>query len=194
MIDMIEFKINKITLRLDFSFFAAIALFLFLDNTGFGMAALCACGLHELSHLAVMTVFGIMPEAVTFYGAGIRITSVAAENAGTLPRFFIMSAGCAANYLAAFLLWMLGYSAAAAINLFTGIFNLLPVGELDGAVLLKMLFLKKCRPENVDRYMKAARMISIFLITAVVILSGGGVSFTLITTALYIFIVCSGQV
>lgn len=191
--DMIELKLKKTRLKIDFSFFAVVALFLFLDSSGFGMSALLACGLHELSHLAVMTVFGISPEVVFFYGAGIRITSSRTEYAKTPARVLILSAGCAANFAAAAMFRISGNYPAAAINLFTGIFNLLPIGELDGAALLKTLFIKICRPENVDRFMKAAGVASAALIMITVILSGGGVSFTLITTALYIIIVCSRE-
>lgn len=191
---MIELRLKKTLLRLDFSFFAVIALFLFLDSTGSGMSALFACALHELSHLAVMMIFDISPEIMTFYGAGIRITSSKTEYAAAIPKILILSAGCAANFAAFALFWLKGAYAAAAINLFIGIFNLLPVGELDGAALLKMLLIKKCAPENVDRYMKAAGILSALAVLAAVILLGGGVSFTLITTALYILIMCSREI
>ncbi|MDE7229078.1 MAG: peptidase M50 [Oscillospiraceae bacterium] len=190
---MIEFKLKNTLLRLDFSFFAVVALFLFLDSSGFGLAALTACAVHELSHLAVMTAFGIAPEAVTFYGAGIRISSARTEYAAMTARVLILAAGCAANFTAAALFWISGQLPAAAINLFTGIFNLLPIGELDGAALLKTLFIRLCRPENVDRCMKLSGLISAALVMIAVITAGGGVSFTLVTTALYIIIVSSRE-
>lgn len=191
---MIEFKIKNMLLRLDFSFFAVLSLFLFLDNSGFGIAALCACGLHELSHFAVMTAFGIAPETVTFYGAGIRITSLKTENSKATARALILAAGCAANFAAAIAFWASGESAAAVINLFVGAFNLLPIGELDGAALLKMLLIKRCRPENIDRYMRYAGFLSAAAIAGTVTAAGGGVSFSLVSTALYIIIVCSRRV
>ena len=190
---MIELRLKNTLLRLDFSFFAVIALFLFLDSSGLGMSALFACALHELSHLAVMIIFGISPEMITFYGAGIRITSSKTEYAAMIPRILILSAGCAANFTAFALFWIKGEHAAASINLFTGIFNLMPVGELDGAALLKTLLIKKCFPENIDRYMKAAWILSALLILAAIMIAGGGVSFTLITTVLYLLVMSSKQ-
>lgn len=190
---MIELRLRKTLLRLDFSFFAVVALYLFLDGSGLGLSALAACGLHELSHLAVMTVFGVPVDEITFYGAGIRITSPKTDEKGGIARVLILLAGCAANYAAALLFWRFGNLAAAAINMCTAIFNLLPLGELDGAMLLKTLLIKKCKPENVDKYMKAAAMLSGIAVAAVVFLLGGGnFSFTLATTLLYIIIVgCS---
>ena len=191
---MIELRLKETLLRLDFSFFAVIALFLFVDSSGFGLSALFACALHELSHLAVMMMFGIYPEMMTFYGAGIRITSSKTEYAAVLPRILILSAGCAANFAAFALFWLKGEDAAAAINLLVGMFNLLPVGELDGASLLRTLLIKMCAPEKIDRCMKAAGILSAAAVLAAVILLGGGVSFTLITTALYILIMSSRNV
>lgn len=191
---MIELRLNKTLLRLDFSFFAVIALFLFFDNTGFGISALFACALHELSHLAVMLMFGISPEIMTFYGAGIRITSSKTERAPMLHKMLILSAGCSANLAAFALFWLRGGYAAAMINLFIGIFNLLPVGELDGAALLRTLLIRKCAAEKIDFCMKAAAVVSSAAVLAAVILLGGGVSFTLITTALYLLILSSREI
>lgn len=189
---MIELRLRKTLLRLDFSFFAVVALYLILDAGGLGLSALAACGLHELSHLAVMTAFNVPADEITFYGAGIKITSPKTDEKGGIARVLILLAGCAANFLAATLFWRLGNFTASAINLCTGIFNLLPVGELDGAVLLKILIIKKCKSENVDKFMKAAAIISVSAVAAAVFLLGGGVSFTLATTLLYIIIVsCS---
>lgn len=191
---MIELRLKKTLLRLDFSFFAVVALFLFLDESGLGLSALAACGLHELSHLAVMTVFGLPADEITFYGAGIRISSSRTDERGGTARVLILLAGCMANFAAATLFWRLGNLAAAAINLCTGIFNLLPLGELDGAVLLKTLFIKICKPENVDKFMKAAAVLSGGVVIAAVLLLGGGISFTLATTLLYIIIVGCGKI
>ncbi len=190
---MLELKLRKTRIRLDFSFFAVVALFLMLDNTSFGIAALAACGIHEFSHLLVMTICGIPAEVVTFYGAGIRITSPRTETAKPFVRVLVLSAGCAANFIAAVLYSLSGNDAAAAINLLTGAFNLLPIGELDGAAMLKMLLIHVCRPEKVDKTLKAVRIATVVLLVGAVLLAGRGVSFTLITTVVYILIVGLGR-
>jgi len=186
---MLELKLRKTRIRLDFSFFAVVALFLMLDNTSFGIAALAACGIHEFSHLLVMTICGIPAEVVTFYGAGIRITSPQTDTARPLVRVLVLSAGCAANFIATVLYSLSGNDAAAAINLLTGAFNLLPIGELDGAAMLKMLLIHVCRPEKVDRALKVVRITTVVLLVGAVLLTGRSISFTLLTTVLYILAV-----
>ncbi len=186
---MLEMKIKNTRIQLDFSFFAVLTLFFMLDNTSFGIAALAACGIHECSHILAMTLFGIPAEEITFYGAGIRISSPMADNASGVPRLIILAAGCAANFLAAFVYRFLGNDAAAAINLLTGLFNLLPLGEHDGAEMVKMLLIRICRPEKVDSAMKAVRIITALLAGGLLLFFGRGASFTLITTIIYILVV-----
>lgn len=192
--NMIELKLKKTVLRLDFSFFAVIALFLLLDTTGFGLMALSACALHELAHMLVMAVFGIYADEITFYGAGIRITSARTEFARPAVKALILSAGCAANFVLTVIFWYSGRFETAAINLFTGIFNLLPIGELDGAGLLKTALIRFCKPENVDGISDVTGAVFSVICIAVIVFFGRGISFTLITTVLYFIIVSSRKI
>ena len=186
---MVELKLKQTLLRLDFSFFAVIALYLLLDESGFGLAALAACAMHETAHLIAMTAFGVPVEQLTLYGAGIRITSSKIDNVKLYRKALILCAGCIANLTAVVVFWKLGNYSASAVNMFTGIFNLLPMGELDGARLLKMSVVRHCKAENVDRIMKIAAVISAIICAAAFAVAGGAASFTLISTALYIIII-----
>ena len=179
---------------MDFSFFAVIALFLLFDTTGFGIMALAACAMHELAHMLVMAVFGISPDEITFYGAGIRITSAQTEYAKPAVKALILSAGCAANFVLTVIFWHSGQYEIAAINLFTGLFNLLPIGELDGAELLKTALIRFSKPENIDRISSVTGAVFSLICIAVIIFFGRGTSFTLITTALYFIIVSSRKI
>lgn len=191
---MVEMKLKRTVLCLDFSFFAVIALYLLLDESGFGIAALAACAMHETAHFIAMAVFGVPAERVTFYGAGIRIRSSGVEYVKPIRKAVILSAGCFVNFAASFVFQSLGEYGACAVNLFTGIFNLLPLGELDGAGLLKMLVIRCCKAENVDKVMRAAGIVSAAFCAAVVLAVGGEVSLTLITTALYIIFMSVGKI
>ena len=189
---MIELKLNKTRVRMDFSFFAVIALFMLFDEDCFGLVALICCMLHELAHLIVMLFLGIPTEAITFYGAGIRISSSQIEYEKPFRRILVLAAGCAMNFLCAMVFARLGYDLAAVISLFTGIFNLLPIGELDGAALVKMWMIRACKPENVDRVMKVIGVIAGIICSAVLIFIGG-FSVTLPITIAYLIIIGSGR-
>ena len=142
---MIELNLPRTSLRWDFSFFAVLALFFSLDGTGFGLNALGICAAHELAHLAVMLLCGIIPECVTFYGAGIRITSAETERHSPAEQAAVYGAGCVMNFLLAAALFAAGKPYPAAVSLSCGLFNLLPVGEFDGRRLLKLALIKALR-------------------------------------------------
>lgn len=191
---MVELKLKRMMLRLDFSFFAVLALYLLLDESGFGLAALAACAMHETAHLIAMTAFGVRVERLTLYGAGIRITSAAIERAKPFHRVVILAAGCVVNFIAAAFFWHTREYSASAVNLFIGVFNLLPMGQLDGAGLLKLAAICFCRADRIDKVMKAASVVSAALCGCAVLLLGGGVPFTLVTTALYIIFMSCGKI
>lgn len=177
-------------LRLDFSFFAVMALF-FLTESGFGFMALASCAAHELSHLAVMGICGIRAEHITFYGAGICISSAGTERAGLQQQIAVFSAGCAVNLALAAALYLTGEYAFSAVNLLTGAFNLLPLGEFDGARLLRLLAIRKAPPERVDGIMRAAGALSAVLCAVFLLSFGGEVSVTLFTTAVYLIVIAA---
>ncbi len=191
---MIEFKLKDTALRLDFSFFAVITLFFLTDEYGFGVSSLVLCAAHELSHLAFMSYFGVKADALTFYGAGIRITSSGTERLSPGKQAAVYISGCTMNFALAVLLRLGGCGAGAAVSLFTGAFNLLPIGELDGTRLAELLIIRRARPEHVDGIMKALSVISAVICAALALALRNGVSFTLLTTALYFIVVSSRKV
>lgn len=186
---MVEFKLKHTLLQFDFSFFAVLALYLLLDDSGFGMAVLTACAMHETGHLAAMTAFGVRVEELTFYGAGIRIASSGIERETPMRKALIFGAGVLVNFAAAAVFAVAGKPAPCAVNLFTGTFNLLPLGCLDGARLLRLAVIRHCKAEHVDRVMHAAAVMSVVLCAAAVFAAGGEVPFTLITTAAYVMMI-----
>ncbi len=135
-----------------------------------------------------MIVFGIKADEILFYGAGICISSREISRAEAIPRIIILSAGCIGNLFAALLLNCTGNTVAAAINLFTALFNILPIGSLDGAQILKFIAVSCCKPENVDKIMRFAGIISAIILASVIFCSGG-ISFSLGAIILYIVII-----
>lgn len=132
-----------------FSFFAALGFLICTDREGTLFMCLAACTLHELGHLAVMLAEGKPPSSVLFYGGGIHIrggsTSLAA-----------VSAGCAVNLLLFVLFWFFpangtGLKLFAVIDLLTAVFNLIPVGQLDGKAILEKISVKLLSPEAAMR-------------------------------------------
>lgn len=183
---MLELKLKHSIIALDFSFFASLAIMMLTKENSIGIIALAACGFHELSHLVVMIILGVSVDRITFYGAGIRISSTEIEYAKPPVKIPVLLAGSFGNFLGAIMLWTAGFKTAALINIFTGVFNLLPIGEFDGALLLKMLLIHRASPDKIDMLLRIAGIIT-GVICIFVIIFFGGASLSLISTLLYIF-------
>lgn len=132
-----EFKLGGVRAYLSFGFFAVLAAYLLLDQAGRGGGMLAAVAVHEAGHLAAMGVWGGRVTALGLYPFGVRL-----EKRGLLPlgrECAVYGGGIAANLLAAALWGILGVQGQFwAANLALAAFNLLPVGRLDGGVLLRL--------------------------------------------------------
>ncbi|MCL2634435.1 MAG: hypothetical protein FWD34_07990 [Oscillospiraceae bacterium] len=182
---MIHLHIRNTAVNLDFTFFAVIALFLAFDVTGFGILSVLVCLIHEAGHLFAMLIRGEKVESIVFRGGGIKIIP---EIKGG-DSIFVTAAGSAVNIGLFFLLYFtlpktdIYPVMFAVLNLVIGLFNLLPVGCLDGKRLV----------ENILPY-KVARIVEI--IALAVILVGvaaafvfGSVNFTLLIVIIYIMVI-----
>lgn len=190
---MIVLNIRSTVLRFDFSFFAVMAIFFFFDKDGTGAVSLLTCGLHELGHLVAMLICGAPLNGILFYGAGIRI-SFELRRCTAPRRLMIYAAGCAVNFILAAFAYLMGAYLFSAVNLITGIFNLLPLGELDGAAILAVIS---------EKYGRAALLLGIVRAVTFSVLAGGitvlflvsgeiGVTFFLTMTYLLILMILSG--
>jgi len=141
-----------------------------------------------------MRLFGVKADALTFYGAGIRITSSGTERLSHGKQAAVYFAGCAMNFALAIALWLMGCGEGAAVSLFMGLFNLLPIGELDGARLAGLLVMRRARPENIDGIMRALSVIAAGVCAVAALVLRNGVSFAMLATALYFIVVSSREV
>lgn len=131
-------KLPKI--RAEFSFFAFAALvFLLKDKyTADGFAIVCI--LHEIGHLAAISISDVKIKMVRLSGFGIKIET---EKSGTAPIFysiFILLSGPAANIILYFLLEFSGrHHQTAVLSLAAALYNLLPYPQLDGGSAIELL-------------------------------------------------------
>ncbi len=165
------FKKIKITVTLPFCFL--VTAMLIIDKTGFLTHSLIATLLHELGHLACMQHVGCCVNEVKFGFGGIIITAPISPT-DTRDRLFIAACGPAVNILAAAVTAVIGYYSKtnilivhAAVELVTGIINLLPVNGLDGGTITGLLISSK----TPKKAAKASGIISL-LFTAAVVVSG----------------------
>ena len=193
--NMLKTKLCQVEIGADFTFFAIIAMFLALDTTGLALMSLAVCLIHEAGHLIAMVLTGQKPGAIVFRGGGVKIIANSTHSAHSTNSVhpaqspFVLLAGSGLN-IALFLSLYFTLPKTdiypvmfAVLNLVIGVFNLLPVGCLDGKRLLG-LFL----PEKLLRVIETLALAAVVtaIIAAVV---RGEVNFTIIAAIIYIIIV-----
>lgn len=154
-----------------------------LDTTGFAFMSLLACLIHELGHLLVMFVKKHKPTAVTLRGGGIQITAPDCSDSVA-----ILMAGSALNIIVfAVMLALLPRPYTdiypvmfAVLNLCIGLFNLLPLGCLDGSRLLRRVL-----PARVMRVIETLTLLAVIALLAAAF-RHGGVNFTLAAAMIYV--------
>ncbi|MDR0991897.1 MAG: hypothetical protein LBL87_03250 [Ruminococcus sp.] len=193
---MIELRLGKTIFRLQFGFFAAVAiLFLFYEGKT-ALWGLYACLLHEAGHLLAMRLCGVPVRSVMLYFAGIRIdTKNPREFLPPGREIFILISGAAVNF-AVFILCLLfrGSESATlfgAINLVIGLFNLLPLMMFDGGRLITALLNILCTPENAETLLRFRQKADLALIpaAAAVFFILGNRNISLYATLIYFMII-----
>jgi stage IV sporulation protein FB len=141
--------IGKIKITVDFTFFVAIALFFYFDESGLGIIGICACAIHEIGHLIVLYLEKKDFDSMVFYGGGIKIKYKKSFDATV----FAIMAGSLLNIIIFTIFYFLfpdnaGLQIFAVVNLVIGIFNLLPVRYFDGGFLLEKILIKIYPAQN----------------------------------------------
>ncbi len=186
---MIEFEMSRTRICFDFSFFAVISVFIIFVNDGYLFEGIIACTVHELSHLAAMRACGVVAEKLLFYGAGICICNSSVGLLSFAKKLIIYSVGCFANIVLFLIMLVMGNEDAAAVNLLMAMFNLLPIGELDGASILNTLLVRFAPADKVDAVLSMVELIVIALICAVTIFLSGGINLLSVAVLIYFCII-----
>lgn len=158
----------------------------YLDSQGLVPLALLACALHELGHYRVILALGGRVGLV-------RLTAVGAEMqvSGGLSYWGELAAalgGPLVNLaLALFFSQLPGGALFAGLNLVLALFNLLPVGRLDGGRVLYCVMSMLLGPESAERVGRWLDRLLVCGLSAVgLLLAGAGGSVTLLLTSLWL--------
>ncbi len=179
------FRLGGLRVVLDFTFFAMLGVFFSLEGrgeeTGHILAALL---IHELGHLAAASAVRMPMERMTFSCFGIELVRKSGVPAAWWEEALVYLAGPAVNLLCAagFLCCGQRFLRAGAVQLVLGVFQLLPVGALDGGCLAETVlehFLGPKRAELWSTALSAAVLIPLFA-AGWLLLKGEGRNFTLL--------------
>jgi stage IV sporulation protein FB len=137
------FRFGGFTVFFDFSFFAMLGAFLSLEHSGRNMGHIFpALLIHELGHLAAAFIVHIPIDRMCFSCFGIELVrKQGISSAGWRQEAFVYLAGPMINLCCAagFLCLPGNFETAAAVHLVLGLFQLLPVGVLDGGCIADVI-------------------------------------------------------
>lgn len=134
-----QFSIKKIKIKISFTFFALILLFISLNKSQNILPALLCSFLHECGHFAVLLFSNeeVCEFHIGMFGANI----IKKENLKTdfKKEFLINIAGPVVNLIIALLFLIFNNKKYVYINLIIAFFNLLPIYSLDGGKALSSI-------------------------------------------------------
>ena len=179
----------RVKVSAEFSFFAVFGFLLCVDKEGTALLCLLACILHELGHLAVMFAERNPPCSVKLYGGGIHIS-------GGSTSFPCVFAGVAVNTALFLLFGLIPWEQRelrlfGVVNLLTAAVNLLPVGSLDGKLMLEMALVRGFSPERAAFLSELCERIMLIILipAATVLFFSGFMNISAIIFLIYIFAV-----
>ncbi|MCD7728182.1 MAG: hypothetical protein LUH57_07555 [Ruminococcus sp.] len=134
---MFKLTVKNTDIVICFSFVAVVTLCVLLYNEQIIIISVLSSLLHECGHIVAMKVSGVKIKELRLYGGGAKIS---AENGfiSVKRELFIAFSGVAVNLILCVLFYKL-FPLVFAVNLSILIFNLLPIGTLDGARALDII-------------------------------------------------------
>jgi stage IV sporulation protein FB len=182
-------------------YFAAMLVLCFAAASArrIGLGLLFAAA-HEAGHLALLSIFRVKPQRVCLTAAGIRIEAPPGIRLSFGQEIIIALAGPTVSLALAglFVALQAGFPAqpffqtALWINLGFGLFNLLPVRQLDGGRVLYYALCKRCT-ESAARHAALAISLAVLFplatLAAVQFLRGQG-SLSLALAVVYLAVCC----
>lgn len=196
----IKFRDTNITIS--FFFAAALAFSLLLGSAEAILSAVAAAFLHESGHFAALCLIEETPKNFKITVSGIELKRESELNLSLNQEIFVSLAGVFTNFFFAgvFLIiykcnpsFFLLYN--AGVHLVLGLFNLCPVGALDGGRALYYFICIFSEQDKAERIMKI-----ISVITAAVLFAAGAVLFiktkniSLLITAGYLILIGGSEI
>ena len=135
-------------------------------------AAIAFAALHELGHLAAMAALRVQPSRVCLTAAGMRIERPPGLQTGFAREMLIALAGPVVSFALAGACYVARGAALPLpadflyINLGFGLFNLLPVRQLDGGRALYFFLCRYVSEAAAGRVVLAASLACLFLAAA----------------------------
>ncbi|NLA76998.1 MAG: hypothetical protein GX851_04085 [Clostridiales bacterium] len=189
-----RFEIKGIRFKLSWTFFAALTLMLvYSGDSGVLVAVICAM-LHETGHIVCLYALSGCAASIELGVFGMRLVRREETKLSYAGEVLCALGGPVVNILLSVLFSVLyvsgmqSFARAAKINLALGLFNLMPVGELDGGRALTAFLCTRFSPVTAERIMLFVSVAVLLPVSfaGFYVLIDSGYNFTLLIAAVYI--------
>lgn len=189
----LRFRLGEINFTINFWFFTMVALVLFLNKGILTLYLALPVIIHESGHLLAMACCGIKLDAVRFTAISVNIRRRDSRVQSYPKEVAVLLGGVAANLLFALGVYLFSFQSLRAmfliaVNLAVAIFNILPIGDLDGGMLCRLLcdhFFSPRLALHISRGVSFFVLTPLFALSILLMIRGGG-NFTLLLTCIYL--------
>lgn len=155
---MMKLNTFGIEIYLSFTVVALFSIFVLFDKSGNLICCFISAFCHEAGHIFTMCRLNLKPEKIKISLFDIKILDKNRNLCSYNANLAVVLSGSAANFLLFIIAVILFLFIKAeillrfsAVNLFTGMFNLLPVSNLDGGQALYLLLIRRFSEKTTDR-------------------------------------------
>ena len=146
----IQFNFGGCKITVSFPFLTIITLLLLIDDSGFFIYGFFAAIIHECGHILAMLIKNCKPREIIFRAFDINIIDKSRIKRNYNDDLFILIAGPLFNIIFSLVLFFVykiyGFNSLIKpifLNIFIGIFNILPIESLDGGQIFFNLLCRK---------------------------------------------------
>ncbi len=192
-----KFKIFGIKIYVSFVFVAVFTLLIFLDTSQKLICCFISALCHESGHIFTMSKLGRKPKKIICQLFNIKIIDTTRAIFSYKTDLAIVLSGILVNFIFSFFSFLLYLISNleilltfSIVNLLTGVFNLLPVSNLDGGQAIYLVLTQKLSDKTVNRIIDILTILLIFPISIVgfIVLFNSKYNFSLLLISVYLVI------
>lgn len=189
-----KFRLLNIDFTVSYSLVCIGAVCIILNIFSGFICCIAAVILHESGHLFAMILCKSPPDKIKISLFEIKITSLSRQSNTSRQNIFIIFFGPIVNFICFILLYLLYLCnnefllPIAMANLFTGLFNMLPVMSLDGGQLMYVILCKRFSEKSAERAVNITALIILFPLTVLgfMVLLNSKYNFSLLFVCAYL--------
>ncbi len=188
-------RIGKLILEISYPLTAVMTAIIILDTSLSVMVCFAAAIMHEAGHIFMLCRYNAMPKRIKLTLFDIAIIDNKKYSRSYTQELAVVLAGVFVNFISAAIFYLLYVSFKNQIfimlfsaNLGLGIFNILPVDNLDGGQALLILLCKFFSPQTAHTVLDIISFVVLIPTACLgfILLIESRYNFTLLVTAIYL--------